>query len=354
MSADREHPAGWLSQTSSWLSDRIGWAEIVASLRARRVPRRFMFYLGMMTLFLALLQVTTGVLLLLYYSPDSTQAYASVERIIGELPYGNLVRSFHVWSSDLFIGCLFAHMFSIVLRRRFQPAQELTWVAGLASVVIGVGLAFTGSILPWSESAYTNARVGTEFAKFVPFVGAKLERFMRGGDDVTANTLGHAFGFHVGALPAALTTVIALHLFFLARRRSAARKERAEEPEAESVPLYPDFLLRQVLASTSVFVAIMTLAAFVDRPLGPAADPSQPSLGAHPPWYFLPVHQLVRLAPKELLGIDGARFLVGAASLVGLLVLALPFLDRRGSRVTTWVAAALLLILLLLSASAIS
>jgi quinol-cytochrome oxidoreductase complex cytochrome b subunit len=351
-SAAPRQASGWLEQASSWLSNRLGWPGIVAWLGARQVPRRLMFYLGGVTLFLAFVQVVTGILLLLYYRPDSAQAYGSVDRIVGELPYGTLVRSFHLWTSDLFVLCLFAHVFWVVVRRRFRFSQELTWLAGVGSALIGIGLAFTGSILPWNETAYINARVGSQLAKYVPFVGDKLERFMRGGDEVTTNTLGHAFGFHVGALPAALTATVALHLFFQARRPKSAAEED-EDAKGGELPLWPDFILRQVVVATTVFVAIMTLAAFWERPLGPPADPSVSPVGPRPPWYFLPVHQLIRSAPKELLGIDGARFLVGAACLLGLVAIALPFIDRRGSRITTWVAWILLFSLLVLTASAL-
>jgi quinol-cytochrome oxidoreductase complex cytochrome b subunit len=78
------------------------------------------------------------------------------------------------------------------------------------------------------------------------------------------------------------------------------------------------------------------------------------SVGSHPPWYLLPAHQLVRLAPKELLGIDGARFIVGIASILGLFVAALPFIDRRGSKITAYLAWSLLLVLILLATLALN
>ncbi len=97
----------------------------------------------------------------------------------------------------------------------------------------------------------------------------------------------------------------------------------------------------------------MTLAIFVERPLGVAADPRLPPAGARPPWYFAPFDQLVRMAPRELLGVDGARFLVGAACALGVVVIALPFLDPRGSRLTAWIAWAAIVVLCLLGARAL-
>jgi len=335
-----------------WLSDRLGWARIVAGLSAYRAPRRtFAFYLGGVTLFLLAMQVASGILLVLYYQPDSALAHASVERISNELPYGNLIRNVHLWAGDLFVAALFAHLFTILIRRTFKPPHELSWLSGMASLVLGIGLAFTGTILPWSERAYAHARVGTELAKYVPLIGGWLRGFLRGGEEVGTSTLGHAYGFHVAALPAAMTALIGFHLFFLSRKPA----EIPEKSKGASIPLYPDFLVRLCAALTGVFVVVMTLAIFFDRPLGPAANPLTPSsAGAHPPWYFLPIHQIVRMAPKQLLGMDGARFLVGIASLLGVVALALPFIDRKGSKITAWFAWGLLLVLLLLCVSALN
>ena len=336
---------------SSWLSDRVGWKRVAERLAARRVPHRgFMFYVGSITLFLFVAQVVTGILLVLYYQPDPSSAFSSVQRIAGgEIPYGNLVRNFHAWSSDLFVLTLFFHVFTILVRRSFRPPHELSWVSGLVTLVLGVGLAFTGAVLPWNESAYTNAWIGSGLARDVPIIGESLMRFMRGGHDVGAGTLGHAYGFHVAALPAALTLVVGVHLFLMSRHPMVP-----PDSKVPTSPLYPDFFVRQGVAFTGLTVILMTLATFVDRPLGAMANPQSPPTGSRPPWYFLPFHQVLRSAPKELLGVDGARFIASAVCLLGVVALALPFIDSRGSKITAWVAWGLLLALLLLSASALT
>jgi cytochrome b6 len=340
-------------QTSAgWLAERLGWARIEARLGRYTVSRRgFVFHLGGIALFLFLVQVVSGILLMLYYQPDPALARSSIERITGEIAYGDLVHAMHVWSGDLFVATLLLHLFSVAVRGTFRSPNELSWLSGIALLLLGVGQAFTGAVLPWTERAYTHARVGSEFARYVPLVGDWLHRFMRGGDDVTATTLSHAFGFHVALLPAAVTTVVAMHLFLLTRRPAPA----PAPPTEDSLPVYPDFFVRQAVALTGVMVVLLTLAIFVERPLGPPADPRLPSPpGALPPWYFLPIHAIVRAAPKELLGIEGPRFLVGAACVVGLVLLALPFIDRRGSRVTAWLAWIVMLTLLLLSFRALT
>jgi ubiquinol-cytochrome c reductase cytochrome b subunit len=276
-----------------------------------------------------------------------------VERIVGELPHGRLVRATHLWAGDLFVGFLFAHSFSVVLRRSYRAPREIVWMVGLVALVLGIGLAFTGTILPWSQSAQTQARVGSDLARYVPLVGEGLRRFMRGGEEVTGSTLGHAFGFHVAALPAALTLAIAVHLLVVTLKRAP----RQASPDATQIPVYPDFLVRGAALTTAVVITTMTLVVFLDRPLGAAALPTATATAtarAHPPWYFLPIHEIVRVAPREMLGMDGARFLVSGAALAALLAALLPFIDRRGSRITSWVAVGVLVILTLLSVRALA
>lgn len=338
------------STTVGFWNDRVGWSGILAALSNIRVSRHgYFFYLGGITAFLALIQVATGVLLMLYYQPDSELAYASVERILAEIPYGSLIRNVHGWASDFFVAVLFAHVFTILVRRTFRPPQELSWLSGMVLLGVGIGLAFTGAVLPWNEAAYTHARVFSDLVGYVPIFGGAIRRFLRGGEEVGASTLGHAFGFHVAALPAVLTLFVGAHAFFVLRKPPAHVGKKTD-----TIPLWPDFFVRQGLAWTGVLVAIMSLAIFVDRPLGIAADPRLPSpMGSRPPWYLLPVHQIVRSAPKELLGVDGPRFIMGIACILGIAIFALPFIDRRGSKVTAWLAWALLSVLLLLAISAL-
>jgi ubiquinol-cytochrome c reductase cytochrome b subunit len=338
-----------------WLADRLGLTRIETSLEKHTVPRHgFVFYLGGITLFLLIVQLASGILLTLYYQPDAAQAHASVERIVGEVAYGDLVHAVHVWAADLFVASLLLHVFTVMVRRSFRSPHEMSWLSGVALLVLGIGQAFTGSVLPWSERAYTNARVGSEFARYVPFIGGWLHRFLRGGEDVTSGTLGHAFGFHVAALPAAVTIVVASHLWFLSRNPVAQPPVKADGPAPATIPLFPDFFLRLAVAMTGVMVIVLSLAIFVPRALGPAADPRLPSPGAMPPWYLMPVHAILRAAPKDLLGIDGPSFLISATCVLGLVFLALPFIDRRGSRLTAWLAWVALLALILLSIRAIS
>jgi quinol-cytochrome oxidoreductase complex cytochrome b subunit len=332
---------------SSWLADRLGWDRLRSSLDRHAVPRHsFFFYIGGLTLFALLLQVASGILLMMYYRPDAAAAHASVERIAREIPYGGLVRGVHVWAADLFVAMLLLHAFIVMVRRSFKSPQELGWLSGVLLMLIGIGQAFTGAVLPWSERAYTNARVGSQLAGYTPMVGDWFRRFLRGGEELSTDTLSRAYAFHVALLPAAMTVVVAGHFYFISRKPVVA----LEESNTKTIPFYPDFLIRQGVAFVGILVLVLTLAIFADRSIGTVADPRLATpADAQPPWYMLALHYVVRTAPRELLGVEGPRFLGGAVTALGVLFAALPFVDRRGSRITVWLSWVGLFALLLLS-----
>ena len=127
-----------------------------------------------MALFLFLIQLGTGLLLLLYYEPGSATAYESVKRISGEIPFGWLVRSIHRWSADIFIGVVALHMLTAFVMKAYRRPRELTWLTGAAMLGIALGFGFSGYLLPWDEIAFFATSVGTAVAGSVPVVGQSL------------------------------------------------------------------------------------------------------------------------------------------------------------------------------------
>ncbi len=333
---------------SRWFSERLGTSALRDRARERLVPRNTpTHYLGGLLLFLFLVQVLSGILLLLPYRPSPTEAHASIINIVGRVPYGSLVRGVHLWASHLFVVVLGAQIFSMMLLRRFTPPRELVWLSGLVLLGLGVGMAFTGAILPWNQNAYLQALVSSKMAGETPLIGHFLERFLRGGEEVSNWTLHHAFGFHVGVLPATVTLIIALHVFFVIRSTRAAGAPVVDEPR---VPLFPDFAVRLAVLCTGALVLVITLATFKEPALGVAANPTLPApAGIAPPWYFLFLHQILKVTPAHLLGVEGSKFVGGGLSLVVLGLVALPFVDKRGSRFSFWAALTLLVIWLVLT-----
>lgn len=335
------------SLARKWLADRTGSSAILERMRARRIPANTVtHYIGAMLVFLFLIEVASGILLLLPYRPDPAHAHASLTAIVGRLPYGSLVRGIHAWASHFFVALLIAHLAITLLLRKFREPNELIWWSGLLLLATGIGMAFTGSILPWSQNAYLQARVSSEMIGQGPLFGPWLKHLLRGGEHVSPWTLNHAFGFHTGVLPAATTLVIAVHVAIVQRRPT--------EATGPTIPAHPDFTLRVAALCTALLVVLVSFATFAPIPIGTPADLREVSAAeAHPPWYFLFLHELLRAAPPRLLGLESAKFILGALSILAAFVVALPFIDRRGSRITMVVGAVFIVIIALLTGHAV-
>lgn len=334
--------------TRKWFSDRMGAPALVERLRERRVsglsPTHF---IGGVLLMLFLLEVASGILLMLPYRPDPQHAHASVVAIAGRLPYGSLVRGVHAWTSHMFVAMLFVQIAAVLLNRVYREPKELVWWTGLLLLAVGVSMAFTGALLPWSQNAYLQARVSSEMIGQGPIFGPWLKRMLRGGDDITPWSLGHAYGFHTGVLPAMATLLFGFHM-------AVVRRSAGAPVEGATVPVYPEFLVRLAAVCTAVLLVVVSLATFVPVAVGtPVNMAGAPPSDVLPPWYFLFIHDLLRAAPPRLLGVESAKFVLGALSLLALFAVALPFIDRKGSKITAYVGAVLIVVFLVLTGHAI-
>jgi cytochrome b6 len=321
----------------SWLDQRVGLADIESIARHKQVPvhrHTVWYYFGGMTLFLFTVQVTTGVLLLLYYRPSAEEAYESVQFLMAEVQFGWLIRSIHAWAANLMIFTLFVHLFSVWLLRAYRPPRELTWVSGVVLMGLALGFGFTGYLLPWNELAYFATKVGTEITGAVPGVGGFMRRLLRGGDEVTGATLTRFYGIHVAVLPLLATALIGLHLFLVQRHGMSVPPgvERRGWP-GRVMPFIPNFLLRDIVGWLSALAILAALAAYFPAELGKKADPFAPApIGIKPEWYFMFMFQTLKYLPSEILGIEGEVVGILAFGIAGLALLVIPFLDRRPDR----------------------
>ncbi|NWG12184.1 MAG: cytochrome b N-terminal domain-containing protein, partial [Acidobacteria bacterium] len=209
-----------LSGIADWFEERLGWRAVRELIEQKEVPvhrHSIWYYFGGMTLFLFIVQVVTGILLLLYYRPSAETAFESVQFIMTEVEFGWLIRSVHSYSANLMIAAAFVHMFSTLFLRSFRRPRELTWITGAILLFLSLGFGFTGYLLPWNKLAFFATKVGTDIAGVTPVFGPLLLRFLRGGDEVTGATLTRLFGFHVAVLPAITTVILGLHLYLVQR-----------------------------------------------------------------------------------------------------------------------------------------
>jgi cytochrome b6 len=336
-----------LSNVRSWLDERLEWDDLIAPLSKKTVPLHrlsYWYFLGGITLFLFLIQVATGILLLLYYRPGANEAFESIQYIMTQVQFGWLIRSIHSWSANLMIFTAFAHMFSVLFLKAYRKPRELTWVTGIVLLFLLLGFGFSGYLLPWNTLAFFATKVGTEITGQVPIIGGPAMIFLRGGEEVTGATLTRFFGFHVAVLPGIATLLILVHLLLVQRQGiSIPPKVEAEwkaNPAAKKeMKFFPNFALRELMAWYVALGVLGALAALFPWNLGVKADPFTPApAGIKPEWYFLFMFQTLKLIPAKVWLIDGEVLGVLAFGVIGLLWLMLPFVEcTKPFRTKHWI-----------------
>jgi len=310
----------------AWLEERLGLGGIREFIAHKTVPvhsATAWYYFGGITLFLFIIQVLTGILLLLYYRPTVTEAYESVQFIVTRVQFGWLIRSIHSWSANLMILAAFVHMFSVVFLHAYRRPREVTWLSGIALLGLALGFGFSGYLLPWNTISYFATKVGTDMAASVPWIGPPLARFLRGGEDVGGATLTRFFGFHVAVLPGVTTVLLFVHLALIQKFgiSTPPKVEEVNRARRSSVPhmgFFPNFFLRELMAWYLALGLLGSLAALFPWELGAKADPFAPApAGIRPEWYFLAPFYTLKLLPShvwiiegELLGLLGFGLLV--------------------------------------------
>jgi cytochrome b6 len=302
----------WLGDLWTWLDARVGLSYVQQIAKKKDVPvhrHTIWYYLGGMTLFLFMVQVATGVLLLFYYRPSAEEAYESIQFLMAEVEFGWLVRSIHAWAANLMIFTVFVHLFSVLLLKAYRPPREITWISGVT-------------------------RVGTEIIGVVPLVGSFMLELLRGGPDVSGATLTRFYAIHVALLPAAAALFLGLHLFLVQKHgMSIPGGAEVNDPPRRSMPFFPNFLLRDLIGWLSAFAILAAMAAFFPAELGVKADPFQPApVGIKPEWYFMFMFQSLKYLPAHILFLEGEAVGVFAFGIAGVLLLLVPFLDRREIR----------------------
>lgn len=330
-----------------WLDERLDLDGILAPFRHKTVPTHrlsYWYFFGGITLFLFVIQVLTGILLLLYYRPGANEAFESVQYIVTRVQFGWLIRSIHSWSANLMIFTAFAHMFSVLFLKAYRKPRELTWVTGMVLLFLVMGFGFSGYLLPWNKLAFFATTVGTQMAGQVPLLGHPMMVFLRGGPEVTGATLTRFFGFHVAVLPGLVTVLIAIHLFFVQRQGMSVppgvEAEWAANPSARrEMKFFPNFLMRELMAWYVAMGALGALAAIFPWNLGVKADPfaSAPA-GIKPEWYFLFMYQTLKVIPAKVGSVDGELLGIVGCGIAALLWVLLPFFERdRRSGARVWI-----------------
>ncbi|HDP99655.1 MAG TPA: cytochrome bc complex cytochrome b subunit [bacterium] len=322
---------------SNWFYERYPIQSWIEFFKKKSVPvhkHSIWYYSGGFCLFLFVIQVVTGILLLLYYRPTAEAAFESVQFIMTKVRFGWLIRSLHSWAANLLMGALFIHMFATFFMKSYRKPRELTWITGVLLFLIFLGFGFSGYLLPWNQLALTATKVGTEIAGLVPFIGKHLMIFLRGGEQVTGATLTRFFGFHVAILPMMVVIILAIHLALVQiQGMSVPLSIEQSKTKLKEKPFFPLFILHDAIGWLLTLGLLLALCSLFPWELGTKADPLAPTPpGVHPEWYLIFTYQTLKSVPGKILLFPGDAVVI-FGFLVGVIFwIFVPFLDRKSQQ----------------------
>lgn len=334
-SSSRPTKQSALRRTFHWLDERYQIQTLVDFANHKSVPvhgASVWYYFGGISLFLFIIQVVSGIMLLMYYRSGADSSFESVRFIITKVQFGWLVRSVHSWSANLMVLAVFIHMFSVYFTKAYRKPRELTWFSGIGLLMLTLVFGFSGYLLPWNELSFFATRVGTDMTGVLPGIGHILLTLVRNGEEVTTNTLSRFFGLHVAMLPGIFTALLGLHLILIQRQGMHAPHawEQLPNEEKKTMPFFPNFVMRDMLVWLIVLNVLALLAVFYPWELGHKADPfaSAPS-GIKPEWYFMFAFQTLKFIPAKILFFDGELVGILAFMIGGLFWCTVPLWDRK-------------------------
>jgi len=342
-----------------WLDERLGLEQLAALGRKKVVPlheHSFWYYWGGLSLFFFLVQVITGVLLLVYFRPGP-DAYNSVRQITYDIEFGWLVRSAHNWSANLMVFAVFVHMFSVYLMKAYRKPREFGWWSGLALLALTMVFGFSGYLLPMDELAYFATKIGLEIPATFPVIGPVIADLARGGPSVGAETVQRFFALHVVVLPLLFIPILMFHLWLVQKHGNAMPPSEEAKPAAErrSIPFFPNFLAKDLALWLIALNVIAILASMFPWDLGPQADPLAPApVGIHPEWYFMAQFQFLKALGRIVPGLAGEFLGMGLFTALIAVWALIPLYDvdrtaQAKARTATWIGFAVLAALVVLT-----
>jgi ubiquinol-cytochrome c reductase cytochrome b subunit len=314
----------------NWIDNRFPltkmWNEHVGEYYA---PKNFNFwyFFGSLALLVLVIQIVTGIFLVMHYKPDANLAFASVEYIMRDVPWGWLVRYMHSTGASAFFVVVYLHMFRGLLYGSYRKPRELVWVFGCAIFLCLMAEAFFGYLLPWGQMSYWGAQVIVNLFAAVPFVGPDLALLIRGDYVVSDATLNRFFSFHVIAIPLVLLGLVAAHIIALHEVGSnnpdgveiKAKKDANGKP-LDGIPFHPYYTVHDLLG-VSVFLLVFTAIIFFAPEMGGyflefnnfiPADPLKTPAHIAPVWYFTPFYSMLRATTDQMVYVLMAITLLGA------------------------------------------
>ena len=202
-----------------YLNTRMGFTNRHRRVMDKAVPTGISYFVcfGGVTFTLFLVQLLTGLLLSVHYAPSESEAFRSIERIQLNVPLGAVLRGTHFWAGNLMVVMIVLHMLRVFISGAYKSPREMHWVAGSFLLLLTLSFGFTGYLLPWDQKAYWATVIGTNMLGSVPVAGPFLAGMLRGGAEVTGQTLLRFYSMHMLWLPAFTALFLWLHFHMIRR-----------------------------------------------------------------------------------------------------------------------------------------
>ncbi|MBC2711772.1 MAG: cytochrome b N-terminal domain-containing protein [Desulfosarcina sp.] len=271
--------------------------------------------LGGMAATLVLLQMATGILLKFIYVPTPVDAYASVQTIITQVPFGRLVRNLHHWCANLLVVILMLHMLRVFFTGAFHSPRQFNWIIGLVLFTMVLAANLSGYLLPYDQLAYWAVTVITAMLGYIPGIGGWLHRALGNGAELGPQTLPFFYSMHTAVIPVLLVGLMGFHFWRIRKAGGLVVPRKSSEPMDEMptrIPVVPHLLVREVSTALVLTATVVVLSIFLDAPLSTPANPGLSPNPVRAPWYFaglqellLHVHPAVAVSVIPLLYGDG-------------------------------------------------
>jgi ubiquinol-cytochrome c reductase cytochrome b subunit len=286
------------------------------------------YFFGSLSLLVLVIQIVTGIFLVMHYKPDAALAFASVEYIMRDVPWGWLVRYMHSTGASAFFIVVYLHMFRGMIYGSYRKPRELVWIFGCLIFLCLMGEAFFGYLLPWGQMSYWGAQVIVNLFAAVPFVGPDLALLIRGDYVVSDATLNRFFSFHVIAIPLVLLGLVVAHLLALHDVGSnnpdgieiKAKKNPATGIPLDGIPFHPYYTVHDLIG-VGVFLMVFSAIIFFAPELGGffleynnfiPADPLKTPAHIAPVWYFTPFYSMLRATTDPMVNVIVVLVAIGA------------------------------------------
>jgi ubiquinol-cytochrome c reductase cytochrome b subunit len=328
-----------------WFEDRLGLGKPVIDAAEHDVPAStasWWYVFGSAATVLLVLQVLTGVLLGLVYSPSAGQAWSSLEFLDHSVRLGWFLRALHGWGSDFMIAIVLIHLAQVFLFGAYKFPRELTWIVGVFLLLLTLGMAFTGQVLRFDQDAYWGLGIGASIVSRVPWIGGALVNLMLGGPIIAGPTLTRFFALHVFIIPGVLLALVGLHLWMVLRlginewpmpgrvvSKATYARDYQKLTKDTGIAFVPDAAWKDAIFAAAILLAVMACA-FYFGPFGPTGqpDPTINQTAPKPDFAFLWIFAVLAYLPPSL---ETPVLFIAPVLIVGAMLL-LPLVSNQGEK----------------------